>query len=158
MRLLLSKVTRADDHYFMLFKKEKKNPLTPPLVTLSNEQWNSIRNKIAIDDANFELKTILETRDDKLIIRLFLKVIKVPDYDVFIKLNVSGNGQNKEFSCLFGNGFYPAYFAKPGEVYPFTAVVPASFADGLNAGCELEKLSFQPAKPESSNALIPPQL
>ena len=146
------------DHYFMLFKKEKKNPLTPPLVTLSNEQWNSIRNKIAIDDANFELKTILETRDDKLIIRLFLKVIKVPDYDVFIKLNVSGNGQNKEFSCLFGNGFYPAYFAKPGEVYPFTAVVPASFADGLNAGCELEKLSFQPAKPEPSNALIPPQL
>lgn len=138
------------DHYFMLFKKEKKNPLTPPLVILSNEQWNSIRNKIVVDDANFELKTILETRDDKLIIRLFLKVIKVPDYDVFIKLNVYGSGQTKFFPCLFGNGFYPAYFAKAGEVYPFTVLVPGYFADGLNIKCEFERLSFVPLNQEKT--------
>ena len=138
------------DHYFMLFKREKKNPRPSPLLTASNEQWNSIRNKIAVDDANFELKAMFETQNDKLVIRLFLKVIKAPEYDVFIKLNVSGNGQAKEFSCLFGNGFYPANFARAGEIYPFTAVVPAYFAEGLNVRCELEKLSFVPLNQEKT--------
>lgn len=121
------KTAYLDGRLLMLFTRTPgASPPAPPILRFDDPGWANAGVPIPCDDANFAAAIRWRRLDHGGLARIMLRVLKPVDYEVAIRAELAlPDGKGRVYFLSFGNGLYPAYFARPGEACYFEVMLPA---------------------------------
>jgi hypothetical protein len=97
--------------------------MKPPFIRIPEQKWEKLGRNMPIQDVNFSVRGGLKSKSEAVFfIRLNCKV----NYDTAFNIQL-GNAQRSTVErVVFGDGVFPAYNAKPGDVFPVVIKIPAN--------------------------------
>lgn len=127
-------------HQVLLFHREPQTSHKPPVVQIPPEKWESCGRNIPVQNPNFAVRggiagTIPGERSAVFFIRLLNKV----DLDVEADIQLYDGKKLINERFLFGDGVYPACFAKPGECLPIRIPLANDFGDIKSFSVEIRE-------------------
>ncbi len=119
-RLLLN--YKSNGHQYLLFHREDKVPvMKPPFIRIPEQKWKKLGRNMPVQDVNFSVRGGLKSKSEAV---FFIRLNRKVNYDAAFNIQL-GNAQRSIVErIVFGDGVFPAYNAKPGDVFPVIIKIP----------------------------------
>ncbi len=127
-------------HQVLLFHREPQTPHKPPVVQVPPEKWELCGRNIPVQNPNFAVRGgIVSDKSGQRSAVFFVRLLNKVDLDVETDIQLYDGKKLINERFLFGDGVYPACFAKPDECFPIRIPLANDFGDVKSFSVEIRE-------------------